>query len=164
MTKEIWRDIEGYEGLYRVSNRGRVLSLKRPYANGGILSPGHTTYGYHQVVLRKGGKSKCFVINRLVLQHFSHNPDNKPETNHKNGIKDDNRIENLEWVTKSENALHAYRTGLMRKDGEYNSRSKLNQFQVRVIRKSDLRQYELANIFNVTQGNISSIKTRRSWT
>lgn len=121
IMKEIWKDIKGWEGYYQISNLGRVKSLYRivPHKLKGkktiferILKPCIASPGYYSLGLRKDCKVKCARIHRLVALHFIPNPQNKPEINHKNGIKTDNRIENLEWVTRSENEKHAYKIGL----------------------------------------------------
>lgn len=100
-NKEIWRDIEGYEGLYQVSSEGRVKSLK--YGKEKILKGSKNSWGYLLVNLHKEGKQKHYYIHRLVAQAFISNPDNLPEVNHKNEIKTDNRVENLEWCTNQYN-------------------------------------------------------------
>lgn len=107
--KEIWKDIESYEGLYQISNYGRVKSL----ISGKILRNhnGKNTE-YYKVSLSKFGKAKKYNIHRLVAQSFVDNPEQKPQVNHINGDKYDNKAENLEWVTASENEFHAYATGL----------------------------------------------------
>ena len=115
---EIWKDIPGYKGLYQASNLGRIKSLER-YVNhplGGkkyirerILKYqlGLCRPGYYTVNLCKYNKCISFRIHRLVGFAFIPNPEDKPEINHKNGIKTDNRVENLEWVTYKENQIHA---------------------------------------------------------
>lgn len=104
--KETWRDIKGYEGLYRVSNFGKIKSF---YKNGKtkILKPVPNFKGYERVTLcnRRGNKT-IYSVHRLVALAFIENPLLKPEINHINGNKRDNRISNLEWVTGKENCLH----------------------------------------------------------
>ena len=108
MSEEIWRDIAGYEGLYQVSNCGRVKSFYR----GGRILKQSLKRGYMFVELYLNTNGKIHIVHRLVAQAFIPNPLNKLEVNHINGIKTDNRVENLEWVTRSENEQHAYDTGL----------------------------------------------------
>lgn len=105
---EIWKDIDGYEGDYMVSNWGNVKSLERLDSLGHlrkerILKPLKNTKGYLFVVLCKDGKMKTFKAHRLVAEAFLDNPDNLPQVNHKNEIKDDNRVENLEWCSAKYN-------------------------------------------------------------
>lgn len=109
--KEIWKDIKGYEGLYQISDLGRIYSIARKNTKGGILK-GSKRNGYKTVVLWKNGKYKTYQIHRLVAENFIVNHKNKETVNHKNGIKTDNRAENLEWATQSENIIHAWKTGL----------------------------------------------------
>ena len=102
---EIWKDIEGYEGLYKISNLGRVKSLN--YNNTGkerILKLGGNRGNYPQVELGKNGERRTCLVHRLVAEAFIPNPDNKPCVDHINTIKTDNRVENLRWVTRKENA------------------------------------------------------------
>lgn len=112
MTEEIWRDIEGYEGLYQVSDQGRVKSLKRVIMkrdgrkltiNECILKPVATREGYLQVTLYAPGKQKILSVHRLVCEAFHENPHCKPQVNHVNENKKDNRACNLEWMTAKEN-------------------------------------------------------------
>ena len=118
MKNEEWRDVVGYEGLYQVSSEGRVKSLERKVKHwcGGeriqkerILKPGVRSKGYLFVFLCAGGKSRMFSVHRLVCQAFHENPDNKPQVNHINEDKTDNRAINLEWCTRRENINHGSR-------------------------------------------------------
>ena len=119
--EERWKDIENYEGLYQISDIGRVRSLEREVWNGRVyyliqgrvlkfyLEKGNR---YFTVGLWKDGKCITNRIHIIVGKHFIANPEGKPEINHKNGDKTDNRVENLEWVTAKENSQHAIKTGL----------------------------------------------------
>ena len=103
--EEIWKDIEGYEGLYQVSNLGRVKTLRRTFLNGRttqekILKLQLDRYGYKIVELSKSGKSKKFKVHRLVAIAFIPNDNDYKEINHINEIKSDNRVTNLEWCTR----------------------------------------------------------------
>ncbi len=119
---ECWRDIKNYEGQYQVSSLGSVRSLDRRIYHsfnrclhrieGRKLKPRINNRGYWEIRLSAQGKSRTFFVHRLMGEVFLSNPDNKLEINHKNGIKTDNRVENLEWVTHAENMEHAYRLGL----------------------------------------------------
>lgn len=104
MTKEIWKPIKGYEGLYEVSNTGKVKSLggKRTKKYESILKQVKTNC-YLQVTLCKDGKIKNCRVHRLVATAFLHNPENLPEVNHKDENKENNRVDNLEWCSRKYN-------------------------------------------------------------
>ena len=167
--EEIWKDIKGYEGYYQISNLGRVKSLSRKYSpKERILKNQYDKDGYYEIGLTKNKKKQYFRVHRLVAQAFIFNIKNKPQVNHKNGIKDDNRVENLEWCTNQENEKHAYNIGLKHAlIGENNGSSKLTEKQVRIIKyllkNSDLKQKEIGEIFNVSIAIISCIKLNKRW-
>ena len=124
MAKETWKPIPGYEGLYEVSSVGRVKNLGKHYRtniNGKMKlihrDPRITTLrydsdGYLKASLTKENKMKVFFVHRLVALAFIPQIEGKPQVNHINGIKDDNRVENLEWCTSKENTIHAHKNNL----------------------------------------------------
>lgn len=118
MDTEIWKPVVGYEWFYEVSNIGRVKSLQYRWWIWFIKWWYHKQW-YKLVFLNVNKVQKWFWVHRLVAQAFIPNPENKLQVNHINWIKDDNRIENLEWVTPSENMKHAYSTGLIYPHNQY---------------------------------------------
>lgn len=96
--EEVWKDIKGYEGLYQVSNMGRIRNSK-----GCIMKQAINEKGYMRIRLCKDGKKSHLRIHRLVADAFIPNPDNKEEVNHISCMKSDNRVSNLEWVSSEEN-------------------------------------------------------------
>ena len=110
ILNEEWRDIKGYEGLYQVSNLGRVRSLNCRGHKGciGILTPRLDGKGYEMVALYKEGKARNIKVHRLVAQAFIPNPNNYPQVNHKDENKTNNDVKNLEWCTNEYN--HNYGT------------------------------------------------------
>ena len=116
MENEIWKDIKGYEGSYQISNLGRVKSLVRLHVKKEvILTNTCDSNGYKMTTLTVNGFELKTSIHRLIAIAFIGNPHNKPQVNHINGIKTDNRIENLEWATSKENINHAWDTGLTKR-------------------------------------------------
>lgn len=137
---EIWKDIDGYNGVYQVSNFGRIRSngfkyvqrssrgkLVEKYAQPKIMAQAYTVEGYLVVTLFKNGKPRQYKVHRLIAESFIPNPENKPVINHINGIKDDNRIENLEWCTVQENTQHAHDTGLCGINAKSKQVARLNE-------------------------------------
>jgi len=128
MEKEIWKPVVNFEEFYAISNLGRVKSLDRLYAVSNQYGKCKNKYrkrcgriiklakckktGYLTFTMCKSGKRYYPTVHRLVLETFIPNPENKSCCNHKNGIKTDNNINNLEWATYSENRKHAHKIGL----------------------------------------------------
>jgi len=115
---EVWKDIAWWEWMYQISNIWNVKSLSRLIKRGGrypfkskerILKKIYNEHGYFTIIFCKDWRVKSFMVHRLVAQAFIPNPENKPQINHKNWIRDDNRTENLERCTNWENQLHAYK-------------------------------------------------------
>lgn len=163
MSEEIWRDICGYEGLYQVSNCGRVKRFHKTTPPR-ILKPGLNTWGYLKVSLSRNNENETQNIHRLVAQAFIPNPDGKPQVNHKDGDKTNNCVDNLEWCTHEENNRHAIATGL-RSVGENVACAKLTNEQARFIRENPdkLLQRQLAELFGVDQTLISQIQLGKKY-
>jgi hypothetical protein len=176
-TKEFWIPIVGYEGLYEVSNLGNTRSLDRILSHpskgritkrGGIKKQTPTKRGYKSVTLSKLGKSKTLLVHRLVAIAFIPNTNKKPCINHKDGVKTNNNVENLEWVTHSENIKHSWDIGirvysdeqkLMVGDGS--PARKVKEVDRKIIyeclvRKIHTKQ-ELAEKYNVHKTTINNI-------
>lgn len=114
LENEIWKPIMGYEGLYEVSNKGRIKSVLGSNIQGGGKIFSRKSKSYVVVLLYKDGKRKGYRACRLVAKAFLTNPGNLPQVNHKNGIKNDDNVDNLEWCTQSQNLKHAYDMGLLK--------------------------------------------------
>lgn len=118
----MWKSIKGYEGIYEINEHGQIKSVSRVRSNGKngrgyktkekILKERLNRDGYYVVSLCKNSKSNNKRIHRLIAIAFIPNPYNKLEVNHKNGVRSDYSIDNLEWVTREENIQHSYDIGL----------------------------------------------------
>lgn len=171
---EVWRQIEGYEGIYEVSNTGKVKSLNRTaedkigrtYLVKGRILKGGISRNHRWVYLCENGEQKGAYVARLVAKAFIPNLKNKPEVNHKNGKESlNNHVANLEWATSSENQKHAYRTGL-KKPTYY--RGNLTEKDVKKIRNikykdSNITLRELSDVFNTTLATISRVLNNKIW-
>lgn len=162
MQEETWKYIEGYEQHYLVSNLGNIKSKKGCKEK--TLKPVTNKLGYCRVTLSLSGVTRCFLVHRLVAILFIDNNKNKPQVNHINGNKRDNRVINLEWATSSENVSHGYKIGVSKGNvGEKNPSSKLSQEQVKEIFLSKSKHKNLCQIYGVCKKTISNIKCGKSW-
>lgn len=170
--KEIWLPIKGFDGRYEISNLGRVKSLSgkmwgRKPKGERILSP-VLNNGYYRFLLYANGRRSIKSVHRVVAEAFIVKPESKCQVNHINGIKTDNRVENLEWVTAKENIVHAHRTGLTNvAKGSRVHGSKLKEEQIPVIRSKyksgAYTQQELADEFSVSLMTINLIVLGKTW-
>jgi len=172
---EIWKEIKEYEGIYEASNTGLIRSIDRESKHniaittfvrkGKLLNSTPKKSGYLRVFLSKNNKVKTFYVHRLVAECFLEKTNNKNQVNHLNGIKSDNRIENLEWCTKTENIKHGFDTGLLN-CGEKSIFSKLNEekvLQIVDLRKKGYKLIELSEKFDVTKMTIMRILNGTNW-
>lgn len=168
---EQWKDIKGFEGCYQVSNHGRIKSLHRKVKWGKfkrtiperiMARRISKSIGYDFVKLARHEGGKNYTVHRLVAYAFIPNPENKPQINHIDCDRANNHIDNLEWVTPSENILHAIKMGNVLV-GEKRHTSKLTSKQVLEIRSSNNISKILAKKFGVTRSNIDVIRRGETW-
>jgi hypothetical protein len=160
LPDEIWLDVVGYEGLYKVSNLGRILSVK---TRDKIMISSNTK-GYRRIGLHKNGENTMHFVHTLVGMAFIPNPENKPTVNHKWGIKDDNRASELEWATDEEQMQHAYKLGLQKpKRAELCPTSKLTNAQAIEICNSHKSDTELSKIYNVARKTINHVRLGKTY-
>lgn len=164
-TKEIFLDIIGYEGLYQVSNKGRVRSLARLRMIALTLN-GKGKHKYLIVHLWKNNTRTKFYLHRLLATHFLKGP-KRDTVNHNDGNKLNNSLDNLEWATYSENNQHAHDTGLMNPShGVARPEAKLTDDKVRHIRRllaSGMSQRKVAEFMGVSRGPIQRIAEAKGW-
>lgn len=168
LCEEEWIDIKGFEGLYKISNLGRIKSSKRKInthlgfriKRELILKQKIHPSGYLYINLNKESKQSTFKVHRLVAFHFIINPLNKPEVNHKEGNKLDNRYFMLEWNTAKENSFH--KNNNLKKN---NLRWKLTAIDVNIIRKnSNINKQVILNLFHISKPHLHKILSNKSWT
>ena len=171
MEQEIWKSVLGYEGFYEISNLGRVKSLDRQSKKNNRVYKGRVLnctvrHGYREAGLRgSDGCQKHLSVHRLVAIAFIPNIENKPQVNHINGIKTDNRVENLEWCTSKENVIHAVNNRLrVAANGESHYNCKITDNDVREIRNLYVNSKEtyatLSKKYNTTPSTIGKIIRR----
>jgi hypothetical protein len=185
IVNEQWKPIRGYEGLYEVSNMGRVKSLDQvSYRSNGITmcyirQKGRLLKGrlvgskkkkqYLGVLLCRNGKQENKKIHRLVAEAFIPNPNNYPQIDHIDGNKTNNTVSNLEWVTNEENMRRSWEKGLRSYCGENSPRAKLTQSEVDEIRNTyvpgvrGFGRKSLAKKYHVSENAIKAITEGRTW-
>jgi len=162
VCQEEWRDIENYVGRYKISNLGRRKNKS------GKIQKSRIKKKYNTARLFDEGIYKEMSVHRLVATAFIPNTYNLPEVNHINGVKSDNRTENLEWSTRSDNVKHAIETGLMTvKKGDNCSWSKLKEDYIVEIKRLNLEEKlshsEIAKIYNVSRVCITKVINGNNW-
>lgn len=178
--REIWKDIPGYEGFYQASNLGRIRrNSKEIFRKNGyrippkihIMKRVNTAQGYASVILSMLGVRKQKMSHRLVLMAFSGRDMPGFECNHIDGNKQNNDIRNLEWVTRSENMKHAFRTGLSKiptnqVSGEKHCKAVLNWSKVNKIREmlsNGAKQREVSELFGIATATVYQVKNGLTW-
>lgn len=168
---EEWKDIEGYEGLYQVSDMGRVKSLARPgRKEDKVLKGSPNTTGYLTVQLRKNSQRTSMLVHRLVMIAFEPIEDLSLTVNHKDLNIQNNKVSNLEWCTQAENNDHYWNTAdlserLPTPSGESHHLSKLTEDDVREIRKlrGTMSNIKIGAMFGVKEGSIRNIFNGVTW-
>ena len=173
---EEWRDVVGYEGLYEVSNLGRVRSADKKIWNGktyykkvGAIKAQHLHKGYPVTSIYKNNVKSNMNVHRLVAFAFIPNPENKLEVNHIDGIKTNSRVENLEWCTSAENSYHAYHTGLSTAPvlkGSAHGMTNLTEddvIKIRQLYSNGVKRKELMDMYNLKPSPFYRIVARKSW-
>ena len=169
LPNEEWKNIDGYEGRYQISTMGRVKSTNRRYGQPDIIKKlSRDTRGYpHTNFYDSDLKIKCVKVHRLVGMAFIQNSENKRTINHKNNIKTDNRVDNLEWMTDKENVIHSFENGFRNPArGGNHGCARINEGIAAEIWSNILngeRGCDIARRFNVPPTMIYNIKKGNTW-
>lgn len=159
---EVWKPVVGFEGLYEVSNLGRVLSLPRQNTTGGIISQRPCKSGHLTVSLWKGGKGKTHYVHHIVLEAFVGECPTGEQCRHLDGVPDNNRLDNLKWGTRAENYEDSVNHGTAAR-GERSGNAKLCELDVWLIRNIDALQQQIADFFEISQGHVSELRNGKKW-
>lgn len=166
--QETWKSVVGYEGYYQISNKGNCRSILRSvlYSDGRIatfrsknMKPIFTNYGYIKFRLTKNGISKSCFAHRLIALTFILNPEKKPEVNHIDGNKLNNQLENLEWVTSSENINHSFNLGYREKKF-YGTSADLTIPIIQIVKGVNIKIWRSASEISAVLGLDSSSITK----
>jgi len=167
---EIWKPIEGFEGLYDISSHGRVFTHQqfgKGHREARIRKQFLKSNGYLRVNLSKNNTQKGFYIHRLVAQNFIENPENKPQVNHIDCVKTNNHVNNLEWTSAKENVSHAWNNGLYNCHvGQNHHNSRLSNTQVKEIKtllKEGVTQSYISKLYNISEKHVSKINVGYIW-
>lgn len=171
--EEIWKDVVGYESILKVNDIGDIKIKSRTWLSGRwvtrtnpekMIATSFDRKGYVTFCFNFNGKVKTLKVHRVVAQAFIPNPQNKPQVNHKDGIKTNNMVDNLEWCTMLENMRHAHSNGLIiPPKGEAHGMVKLTNKDVIEIRNKTLPIYKLAEKYKVSRSTIDNIQRGKSW-
>lgn len=171
--EKIWKKIPNYSS-YEISNYGEIKTFNwKNLGREAIITPALDGGGYLRTMLKRDdGIIHTIKVHRLVAMTFIENPENKPSVNHLNGIRNDNRVTNLEWCTQKENIKHSFNIGLSSNKGDKNPCATLTDDQVREILanyefgktgKKGMTKQQLADKYNTTFSVIKRIVQRRTW-
>lgn len=171
---EIWSDINGYEGMYQVSNKGRIRGLdriivqrdgKKQNIRGKIIAIGIKNNGYYMGQICSNGKMVNFTVHRLMALAFIPKVDGKDFVNHIDGNRANNDINNLEWVSRSENCRHGFERAI-KENRKYNNQQRFTKediIKIRTMQKSKITMVQIAKEFNTKSGTIGDIVHRKIW-
>lgn len=161
------RPVVGYEGLYEIDTQGNLYSLR--FNKRKKMKPNVNSRGYYKAGLSIDGKYNCVKIHRLVAEAFIDKIAGKEHVNHIDGNKLNNNVNNLEWCTHKENVHHAIKNNLfkpfqnIKREGENNGNSKLNNEQVLAIVKDNRLHKEIAKEYKIDSSHVSTIKNGKYW-
>jgi len=166
--EEIWKDVKGYEGLYKASSLGRIKTVERTINYGNFVGfvkkemfiRQHFRDGYYYLSLSKNGVSKTKRVHRLIAEAFIPNPENKQEVNHIDCNKINNCVDNLEWCTPRENMKHAYENNRI-KHGASLTDGKI--MLIREMHRNGINKTVISNVFKISNQYVSKIIFKRAW-